>query len=216
MLRVSRPPHPTAARAGWALLLLLAAPLAAQPEPRPPRPAIDVEVQDWLNSLPSDRIEPELDRLAGSAAATLSYQAISPGRLYRADPASQAFVFDDPAGVVRTTNYLYPPCYYAALRLPQGATVTGFVLWVVDNYPTGDFYAALHRKDVGLFAASSVMASVASFRSLDQPDAPHRPDDLRRADRQRQVRLLRRDLHAGILCRVERRLRHLRALGSRP
>lgn len=153
----------TRARAALAALAAaLALPALAAAAERPQRPAEDLETQAWLNSLPEAEIRPALARLV-AAAGTTNYYAVSPGSLVVRDPENEHYLFEATTpGAIDSHNGLVGfPCFYAPVRLPQRAVVTGLVVWTRED-DDQDLHAALHRKAVGSLGNSEVMATVSS------------------------------------------------------
>jgi len=122
----------------------------------------DAEINEILSLLPPDQAAAALREILAPVSGDLvteSY-AVSPGSLRSLDSSGNQNLFLFDQGWFYSWGGFWG-CMYAPLHLPRGATVTGLVMWFVDDGFTR-FAADIRRKSIISTAGAEVMGSVVS------------------------------------------------------
>lgn len=156
-----RPPRPLAtALALFALGLALP---AASSEAAPPgsNEDLDALVQSTLEGVPAEKASEVVAWILEAYEGTTGYHGVSPGAIFQSGGAGQDLVLDTASGSLRNDDF-GSNCSYAPIHLPQGATVTAFLMWVRDSNSTEESSALLKRFRIDGATGVQELASVVS------------------------------------------------------
>ena len=123
---------------------------------------LDAELNEILSGLSPDQAAATLREILAPDSADLVTEshAVSPGSLRVRDSAGAPTLFLRNDGLFDTQGGFWG-CMYSPVHLPPDATVTGLVIWFVDD-GFGRVAADLLRKSTTSTAVAEVMGSVTS------------------------------------------------------
>jgi len=136
-------------------------PLFAAPGPSDD---LDALIQETLDGVPAEKGSEVVAWILQAYEGTTSYHAVSPASIFQSGGAGQDLVFDTASGSLRNDDF-GANCAYAPIHLPQGATVTAFLMWVRDGNSTEESSAVLKRFRIDGVTGVQELASVVSSGS---------------------------------------------------
>lgn len=153
-----RPPRPLATVLALLGLALAAALASAAPGSNAD---LDALVQSTLDGVPVEKASEAVAWILEAYEGTTGYHGVSPGAIFQSGGAGQDLVLDTASGSLRNDDF-GSNCSYAPIHLPQGATVTAFLMWVRDNNSTEESSALLKRFRIDGATGVQELASVVS------------------------------------------------------
>lgn len=167
MSRIGSAPGPARSRrpqpltTAFALLWLAGAWTAPLPASPAPDDDLDSLIQETLDGVPAERGSEVVAWILEAYEGTTGYHGVSPGAIFQSGEAGQDLVLDTASGSLRNDDF-GSNCSYAPIHLPQGATVTAFLMWVRDGNSTEESSALLKRFRIDGATGVQELASVVS------------------------------------------------------
>ncbi|MCB1009881.1 MAG: hypothetical protein KDB94_13430 [Acidobacteria bacterium] len=125
---------------------------------------LDALVQSTLDGVPTEKASEVVSWILEAYQGTTGYHGVSPGSLFQTGSPSQDLVLDTASGSL-SVDFFGGACVYAPIHLPQGATITSFILWVRDNNSSEDSTASLRRRSVNGATGIQELAAITSSGS---------------------------------------------------
>lgn len=170
MSRIGSAPRPVRSRrplpltTAVALLWLAGAWTAPLPASPAPDDDLDALIRETLDGVPAEKGSEVVAWILEAYEGTTSYYGVSPASIFQSGGAGQDLVFDTASGSLRNDDF-GANCAYAPIHLPQGATVTAFLMWVRDSNSTEESSALLKRFRIDGATGDQELASVVSSGS---------------------------------------------------
>jgi len=125
---------------------------------------LDALVQSALDGVPTEKASEVVAWILEAYESTTGYHGVSPGSLFQTGAPSQDLVLDTASGSL-SLDLAGGACAYAPIHLPQGVTVTAFILWVRDNNSSEESTATLRRRSISGITGIQELAAVTSSGS---------------------------------------------------